>query len=86
MKMYEEMQLDEDGEAISEPSHKNDLLNKFKIQSLEEVTERSEESDITSHMSYNSIDLYSSDKSFDTSSDHDINIRIKINEELEQIK
>ena len=38
-----------------------DLINKFKIQSLEEVTERSEESDLSSHYSYNINNMSNSD-------------------------
>lgn len=71
-----------------EANKEGDLFNKFKIQSLEEVTEMDEESDITSHMSYNSIDIYSSDnnKSFENSpADFDTGLRIKVIDELDQI-
>lgn len=94
MKMYEEMnENDPMYDDLNKPRNSckdDELFNKFKIQGLEEVTERSEESDITSnnqsYMSYNNIDLDSSsdnNKSFDAASDHDTNIRIKIIDELE---
>lgn len=89
MKMYDEMNAVDDLEnALAKPrgsSKEGDLLSKFKIQSLEEVTERSEESDLTSHLSYNSIDLYSSDnnRSFDFASEQETALRVKIMDELE---
>jgi hypothetical protein len=75
MKMYEELnsnqQVEDDSNQLGK-TNRESLLSKFQIQSLEEVTERSEESDMTSHMSFNSIDVYSSstdnNKSFDNSS------------------
>ena len=57
MKLYEEMNDDIDLNKPRNSTKEGDLFNKFKIQSLEEVTERSEESDITSHMSFNSSEL-----------------------------
>lgn len=92
MKLYEQMEQEkENGGPMNEQrsSFKEvDLHNKFKIQSLEGVTERSGESDEDSHFSYNSIDLASSNdlnNSFDAISGQDVNIRIKVMDELNKI-
>lgn len=46
-------------EVAEETSPEEDLINKFKTQSLEQVSERSEESDQSSVISYNSADFTS---------------------------
>jgi len=86
MKMYEQMNQGET--TKSKASKVDDLLTKFKPQSLEEVTERSEESDMTSIMSYNSIDLMSSsdnNRSFDGVCANETNIRIRVIDEIDKM-
>ena len=78
MELYEEMQKDEN---LTEDQI---LHNKFKIQGLEEVLEQSEESDMTSQLSYISGGGFSSTSSVD-SSDSETVARMKMAEEMKMI-
>ena len=78
MELYEEMQQEE---KLTEDQI---LHNKFKIQGLEEVIEQSEESDITSQLSYISGGGFSSTSSVD-SSDSETAARMKMAEDMKVI-
>lgn len=72
----------EQHEQFSSSEDDQEPFNKFKIQSLEEVTERSEESDLTM-LSYNSGDL---DNVLDISHEQDTILRVKVMDEIEHVQ
>ena len=92
MNMYDKMQ--EDDETILDVKVRNandnsmsqDHLNKFKIQGLEEVTEMTEESDMTSLQSYNSELLSSNSSDNSNSSQNETIARIKMSEDIKELE